>query len=34
MNVSRIESMIKATDVYLTHEEWYDLYKVAGNILP
>lgn len=34
MNVSRIESMIKATDVYLTHEEWYELYKVAGNILP
>ena len=34
MNVSRIESMIKATDVYFTHEEWYDLYKVAGNILP
>ncbi|SOC00380.1 aldo/keto reductase [Brochothrix thermosphacta] len=34
MNVSRIESMIKATDVYLTHEEWYELYKIAGNILP
>lgn len=32
--VSRLESAAKAADIRLTREEWYDLYKSAGNILP
>lgn len=34
MTPSRIKNICKATDVVLTHTEWYDLYKAAGNVLP
>ncbi len=34
MNISRLEDCIKAADIYLSREEWYDIYKAAGNILP
>lgn len=30
----RILSMAKATDVCLSHDEWYDVYRSAGNTLP
>lgn len=34
MNPTRISEMIEASDIQLTHEEWYRLYKAAGNVLP
>ncbi|EUJ38987.1 aldo/keto reductase [Brochothrix campestris] len=34
MNPTRISEMIEASDIQLTHEEWYLLYKAAGNVLP
>ncbi|AYV73035.1 aldo/keto reductase family oxidoreductase [Bacillus sp. PK3-056] len=34
MNVDRLIDCIKASDVYLTREEWYSIYRAAGNILP
>ena len=34
MNVERLKDCIKATDIYLTREEWYEIYRAAGNILP
>ena len=33
-NVGRLMDYIKATDIILTREEWYDIYRAAGNILP
>lgn len=30
----RIAGMCKATDIVLTHEEWYDVYRAAGNKIP
>ena len=33
-NVSRLVDYIKATEISLTREEWYDIYKAAGNVLP
>lgn len=33
-NPQRLTDMAKATDVTLTREEWYELYRSAGNILP
>ena len=33
-NVGRLVDYIKATDITLTREEWYDIYRAAGNILP
>lgn len=30
----RIVGMVKATDVTITHEEWYDVYRAAGNKIP
>ncbi len=33
-NVSRLMDCIKASDITLTHEEWYEIYRSAGNILP
>ena len=29
-----LQDYIKATDIILTREEWYDIYRAAGNILP
>lgn len=34
MNESRLVDCIKASDVRLTREEWYSIYRSAGNILP
>lgn len=33
-NISRLKDSIKATEINITREEWYELYKKAGNILP
>lgn len=30
----RIEEVAQASEVVLTREDWYDIYKAAGNILP
>ena len=34
MNVDRLLDCIKASELYLTREEWYEIYRSAGNILP
>ncbi len=34
MNEQRLEEIMKANDLYLTREEWYEIYLSAGNILP
>ncbi|WP_409290803.1 aldo/keto reductase family oxidoreductase [Peribacillus sp. SCS-37] len=34
MNTGRLKDCIKAGDVHLTREEWYSIYRAAGNILP
>ncbi len=34
MNISRIKDCAKAADIYLSREEWYEIYRAAGNILP
>jgi len=34
MNIQRLKDCIKAADITLTREEWYEIYLAAGNILP
>jgi predicted oxidoreductase len=34
MNAARLKDCAKAADIYLTREEWYEIYLSAGNILP
>ncbi len=34
MNVQRLKDCIRATDIYLSREEWYAIYLAAGNTLP
>ncbi|MDR0267281.1 aldo/keto reductase family oxidoreductase [Paenibacillus sp.] len=34
MNIERLKDCIKATEITLTREEWYDIFRSAGNILP
>jgi predicted oxidoreductase len=34
MNTDRLKDCCKASDVHLTREEWYSIYRAAGNILP
>lgn len=34
MNIGRLKDCIKAADIYLSREEWYAIYRAAGNILP
>lgn len=34
MNIDRLKDCIKASDIMLTREEWYAIYRAAGNILP
>jgi predicted oxidoreductase len=34
MNQNRLEEICKASDIYLTREEWYQIYISAGNKLP
>ncbi len=33
-NLTRLADSLKAADVRLTREEWYEVYKAAGNTLP
>ncbi len=33
MNIERLKACIKATEIKLTREEWYEIYKSAGNAL-
>lgn len=33
-NLTRLKDCIKASEVNLTREEWYEIYRAAGNILP
>mgnify|MGYP000827751264 CR=1 FL=1 len=34
MNTERLLACIQAADVTLTREEWYEIYRAAGNIVP
>ena len=34
MNIDRLIDCCNASDVQLTREEWYSIYRAAGNILP
>lgn len=34
MNPDRIKRIVQANNITLSHKEWYDLYKAAGNRLP
>ncbi|MDF2906161.1 MAG: aldo/keto reductase family oxidoreductase [Herbinix sp.] len=34
MNVDRLLDCIKASEIYLSREEWYEIFRAAGNILP
>ncbi len=34
MNVERLKDCCKASEVDLSREEWYDVYRAAGNVLP
>lgn len=34
MNTERLKDCIKATHITLTRQEWYEVYRAAGNILP
>jgi predicted oxidoreductase len=34
MNPGRLKDCIKAADIVLSREEWYEIYLAAGNILP
>ena len=34
MNIQRLIDCTKAADITLTRQEWYDIYRAAGNILP
>ena len=33
-NLTRLTDSFKATEITLTREEWYEIYKAAGNVLP
>ncbi len=33
-NLARLTECIKASEINLTREEWYEIYRSAGNILP
>ncbi|MDR1136386.1 MAG: aldo/keto reductase [Clostridiales Family XIII bacterium] len=34
MNIGRLKDCIKAADVNISREEWYEIFLAAGNILP
>lgn len=34
MNIERLIDCCKASDVHLTRQEWYEIFRAAGNILP
>ncbi len=33
-NLTRLADCLKASEIYITREEWYEIYRAAGNILP
>lgn len=33
-NIQRLKDCVKATEITLSREEWYEIYLAAGNILP
>ena len=33
-NLTRLSDCLKGADVKLTREEWYEIYRAAGNVLP
>lgn len=33
-NLTRLTECLKASEIKITREEWYDIYRAAGNILP
>jgi predicted oxidoreductase len=33
-NLTRLIDCIKASEINITREEWYEIYRAAGNILP
>ena len=34
MNIGRLKDCCKAAEIHLTREEWYEIYRAAGNTLP
>ncbi|WP_160032523.1 aldo/keto reductase [Paenibacillus sp. An7] len=34
MNLERLKDCCKAADIRMTREEWYEIYRAAGNVLP
>jgi predicted oxidoreductase len=34
MNADRLKDCVKAAEITITREEWYEIYLAAGNILP
>ncbi|WP_027093309.1 aldo/keto reductase [Cohnella thermotolerans] len=34
MNIDRLKDCVKAADIRLTREEWYEIFRAAGNVLP
>lgn len=34
MNLKRIEEIAQASEIVLSREDWYEIYRAAGNILP
>ncbi len=34
MNIERLQDCCRASDIRLTREEWYEIYRAAGNVLP
>ncbi|MCZ2260511.1 aldo/keto reductase [Sporosarcina sp. G11-34] len=34
MNTERLTNIAKASNIMLTREEWYEIYRAAGNVLP
>lgn len=34
MSIERLKDCCKAADIRLTREEWYDIFRSAGNVLP
>ena len=34
MNIERLKDCIRAAEIYLAREEWYEIYRAAGNVLP
>lgn len=34
MNINRLKECIAASEIYITRQEWYEIYLAAGNVLP